>query len=76
MEATATGPLEVADDVTIRIEHADFGDADERQLPLTSRLPQQGFRPEHRGRLVILYANDRPRVFSAMRLRADWYRNR
>jgi hypothetical protein len=68
MDAAGAGPLEVTDDVTIRIEHADFGHCDERQLPLPARLPQQGFRPEHRGRIVILHANDRPRGFRAMRL--------
>ena len=68
MDAAGAGPLEVTDDVTVRIEHADFGHSDERQLPLPARLPQQGFGPEHRGRLVILDANDRPRGFRAMRL--------
>jgi hypothetical protein len=61
MDAAGAGPLEVADDVTVWIEHADFGHSGERQLPLPARLPQQGFGPEHRGRLVILDANDRPR---------------
>ena len=68
MDAPGAGPLEVTDDITVRIKHADFGDSDERQLSLPARLPQQGFGPEHRGRLVILDADDRPRGFRAMRL--------
>jgi hypothetical protein len=68
VDPAGAGPLEVADDVTVRIEHADFGHSDERQLPPPTRLPQQGLRPEHRGRLVILDANDWPRGFRVMRL--------
>ena len=68
MDTAGTGPLKVTDDVTVRIEHADFGDSDERQLPLPPRLPQQGFGPEHRGRIVVLDADNRPGGFRAMRL--------
>jgi hypothetical protein len=37
-----------------------FGEGDERQPPLPACLPQQGFGPEHRGRLVVLAVDDRP----------------
>ena len=66
--AAGAGPLEVTDDITVRIEHADFGDSDERQLSLSPRLPQQGFGPEHRGCFVVLDSGNRPRGFCAMRL--------
>jgi len=68
MDTAAAGPLEMTDDITVRIEHADFGDSDERQLPLPARLPQQGFGPEHRRRPVVLDGDNRPRGFCAMRL--------
>ena len=68
MDAAGTNPLEVTDDITVWIEYADFGDSNERQLSLTTGLPQQGFGPEHGGRFVVLDTDNRPRGFRAMRL--------
>jgi hypothetical protein len=68
MDAAGAGPLEVTDDITVRIEHADFGHSNKRQLPLPAGLPQQGFGPEHRGCFVVLDADNRPRGFCAMSL--------
>jgi hypothetical protein len=56
----------VANDIAVRIEQADFGNSNERQLPLAASFPQQRFRPEHRGFCVVLAANDRPRRVRAM----------
>nr|WP_312010374.1 hypothetical protein [Bradyrhizobium cenepequi] len=39
MDLAGVRPLEVTGDITVWIEHADFGDSDERQLPLPARLP-------------------------------------
>jgi hypothetical protein len=68
MDAASTSPLEVTDDITVRIEYADFGDSNERQQSLTTRLPQQGLGPEHGERFVVLDTDNRPRCFCAMRL--------
>src|SRR6516225_4111578 len=40
MDAARAGPLEVADNIAVRVQHTDFGDDDLRQLPLPARLPQ------------------------------------
>ena len=68
MDAARAGPLEVTDNVAIWIEHADFWDGDLRQLPLPSRLPQQGFGSKHGGLFVVLAANDRPSAVRAINL--------
>ncbi len=34
MNTAGAGPLQMANDIAVWIEHADFGDCDERQLPL------------------------------------------
>src|SRR5262249_19698608 len=61
MEAARAGPFEVANHIAVRIQYADFGDRDERQLLLPARLPQHGFGPEHRQRLVLFTVQDPPR---------------
>lgn len=66
IKAARAGPFEVTDDIAVRIEHADFRDGDARQLLLPARLPQQGFGPEHGGRLVVLSVDDRPRDVRAV----------
>src|SRR5262249_22298604 len=40
MDAAGTRSFEVTDNVTVRIEYADFGDGDQRQPSLPTRLPQ------------------------------------
>ena len=47
MGAARVRSLEVTDNITVWIEHADFGDGDKRQPPLPARLPWMGFRSEH-----------------------------
>jgi hypothetical protein len=60
MDVTGAGPFEVAHDIAVRIEHADLGHGNERQLSLSARHPQQGFGPEDRRRGMFLLTHDGP----------------
>src|SRR5262245_57169739 len=68
VDASCAHPLEVTDDVAVRVQHADRGDGNERQLPLPARLPQQSFGPEYRRRSMVFATYDRPRDIRAFGL--------